>query len=334
MGIDRNRVVVYVDMGTTRTRVWLLAGGRVTARASAAAGARDTARDGSSGRVRAALCDLIAEVRAAEQAKGVEATHVAAAGMIGSAQGLVEVPHVQAPADLDDIAAGVQRHRSPDVTDLEILLVPGVRTGPLQADGRTVGTTDVMRGEETLAIGLAAQGLLQRGGVLFNAGSHWKLVGFDENGCVAWSLTSMTGELVHAVQTQTILASGLPGERLSTFDADWLDAGVDEVRRAGLARTLFCVRLLEQTGGSTPEQRFSFLLGATTAADVDAVVGQGVLAADQSVVITGGGAAPAAIAHVLAGLGISTEVLSDEELEAGYFAGLDLITELAHTPAG
>lgn len=326
---ERNDQVVYVDMGTTRTRVWLLARGRLVSRASAAAGARDTAREGSSGRVRAALRDLIAEVRAAGRAEGVEPAHVAAAGMIGSAQGLVEVPHVQAPAGLDELAEGVQRHHFPDVTDLDVLLVPGVRTGPLRTDGRTVGTTDVMRGEETLVLGLAAQGLLPRRSVLFNAGSHWKLVAFDEDGCVASSLTSMTGELVHAVQTQTILASALPGERLSAFDAEWLDAGVDEVRRAGPARTLFCVRLLEQSGGSTPEQRFSFLLGAATAADLDAVVGQGLLAADEPVVITGGGAAPAAISHVLAGHGISTDVLTGEQVEAGYLAGLDLVTEPA-----
>jgi 2-keto-3-deoxy-galactonokinase len=38
---------ICIDTGTTNTRVWLTAGGRVLAQARAGVGVRDTARDGS-----------------------------------------------------------------------------------------------------------------------------------------------------------------------------------------------------------------------------------------------------------------------------------------------
>jgi 2-keto-3-deoxy-galactonokinase len=45
---------VGIDTGTTNTRAWLVDGDRILARREAAAGARDTARDGHDRKLRAA----------------------------------------------------------------------------------------------------------------------------------------------------------------------------------------------------------------------------------------------------------------------------------------
>ncbi len=42
-----------------------------------------------------------------------------------------------------------------------------------------------------------------------------------------------------------------------------------EQRKSGLARALFCVRLLDQQGETTAEQRMAFLVGACIASDLD-----------------------------------------------------------------
>ena len=315
---------VYVDMGTTNTRVWLAHEDKVVARASATVGVRDTARDGSNARVRTALSDLIAEVRA--QADRVQPSVVpwcvAAAGMITSQLGLVEVPHVEAPAGPAELAARVERHYFPDVTDLPVLLVPGVRSGPSRYDAETVGAADVMRGEETLCVGLVALGLLGPGGTLLNLGSHWKAIRLDAEGRIASSITSIGGELIHAAQTQTILASAVPHERPSVLDGRWVEAGMREQRRSGLGRALFCVRLLEQASESTPEERLAFLVGAFIAADLDALVAGRMLTADAAVVITGGGALAAAWRHALSHISISAITLTDAEVERALLTGL------------
>jgi len=315
--------LICVDAGTTNTRVWLTIGDRVIARAQAGVGVRDTARDGSSERLRGALRELIDQVRddARNRGRAQSPECVIAAGMITSPLGLVEVPHVTAPAGLNDLAASTAPHGFPEITDLPILLIPGVRSGPRRCDQETAGTTDVMRGEETLLIGLNALGLLKPRSTLLNLGSHWKVIKLDQDARIASSVTSMTGELLHTAQTQTILASSVPQTRPTGADRTWLEAGMREQRRSGLARALFCVRLLEQGSASSAEQRMSFLIGAFLASDMDAMVSRGLLDSEGAVVIAGGGAVAEAWRDALAHLSIQAITLSDFEVERALLTG-------------
>ena len=242
--------LVCVDAGTTNTRVWLVAGGRILARREATIGARDTARDGHSRALRGTLRDLIANVRARTPLGMRAPWRVAAAGMITSRQGLYEVPHVAAPAGAAELAAGARESVLSDITEVPILFVPGVRTGSLDGGEDGIGSVDVMRGEETLAVGLFHQGRMPAGSRLLHVGSHWKLIRLDAAGRVAGSITSLAGEMMQAVANETILASGLPSTPLVAPDERLLHEGMDEARRSGLARALFCVRLLELAGAS------------------------------------------------------------------------------------
>ena len=315
--------LICVDAGTTNTRVWLTVGDQVVARGQAGVGVRDTARDGSSARLRNALRELINQVR--DEAGNQEVTQspecVIAAGMITSPLGLAEVPHVSAPAGLNELAASTERHSFPEITDLPILLIPGVRSGPRRCDQETVGETDVMRGEETLVIGLSALGLLAPRSTLLNLGSHWKVIRLDQDARISASVTSMSGELIHTAQTQTILASSVPQTRPTAIDQTWLEAGMREQRRSGLARALFCVRLSEQGSESSAEQRLSFLIGAFLASDVDAMVSSGLLNSESPVVITGGGVIAEALRIVLAQYSVRAITLGDPEVESALLAG-------------
>src|SRR5262249_43085685 len=77
---------------------------------------------------------------------------IVAAGMLSSEVGLVAVPHVPAPAGLEELARASGFVSLPEVDDRPILVVPGVRTpageGP---DGWF--EADVMRGEECETLG-------------------------------------------------------------------------------------------------------------------------------------------------------------------------------------
>lgn len=314
----KHDTLICVDTGTTNTRVWLTEGGKVLAQARASVGVRDTARDGSPTRLHTTLRNLLAEVIAGQPFPRA----VLAAGMITSPLGLAEVPHVAAPASVQDLIGNTQRHAFPQITDLPVFLVPGVRSGPLQCNAETIGTADVMRGEETLCIGLTALGLLPPRSTLLNLGSHWKLIRLDEHARIAASSTSLSGELIHTTQTQTILASAVPPGKPEIVDEYWLQAGMREQRAAGVARALFCVRLLEQRSVASPEQRMAFLLGVYLAADLDAMLRQGFLQPGQPVVLTGGGAVAKAWQGALRALAIPATQLSEAEVERGFLTGL------------
>ncbi len=313
---------IFVDAGTTNTRVWLMRGDEVLAHANAMVGVRDSARDGSTDRLRAALRDLLAEVQTKENA-----SCVIAAGMITSSLGLADVPHVAAPAGLAGLAAATQSYLFPDVTDLPVLLVPGIRSGVAACDAHSVSQVDVMRGEETLCVGLVELGLAPLPCTVLNLGSHWKAIQLDAGGRVRSSVTALTGELIHTTQTNTILASAVPHERPVNLAPTWAEAGMREQRQAGLARALFCVRLLEQKGDCTPDERLAFLIGAYLAADFDGLTRQGLLQVGSAVLLTGGGVIAETWARVLAEAAIPARIIQQEESEKALLTGLRAILQ-------
>jgi 2-dehydro-3-deoxygalactonokinase len=247
---------------------------------------------------------------------------VLAAGMISSPQGLCDVPHLAAPAGVPELAAASREQVLREVSELPFLFVPGVRTSSRPgADG--IAAEDVMRGEETLALGLATLGLLAPGEGLLNLGSHWKLLRLDLEGRVAFSITSIAGELLQAVRTQTILASALPDGALEQADAVQVRRGLREARRAGLSRALFCVRLLELAQETSPAERLAFALGAFIGADLDHL--EAALGTGTAVTIAGGEKTGGAWAQALGEAGHPVRSLSAAQAEAGFLAGLRAI---------
>ena len=323
---DAKLCAVYVDTGTTNSRVWLMRGDTILAKAEAHVGVRDTAKDGSAARLRSALRELIEGVRAQSE---VAPVCVSAAGMITSSLGLAEVPHVAAPAGIAELAAATRSHGFPDVTDLPVLLVPGVKSGQMPCELATVAESDLMRGEETLCAGLILTGLAKLPATVLNLGSHWKAIRLDGEGRISASVTSLAGELVYAAQTQTILASAVPHERPATINFDWLEAGMRQQRQTGLSRALFCVRLLEQSKQGSTENRLSFLIGVFLADDLDALSARRILT--DSVVIVGSGSLAEAWQYALAQVEIQSQIISGEQSERAMLAGLRNITSIALT---
>jgi 2-dehydro-3-deoxygalactonokinase len=320
---DAPLCAVCVDMGTTNTRTWLLEGERVLVRAARPVGIRDSARAGSAEALREALREAIAELRASAPSK--EPQVVAAAGMITSPQGLCEVPHLPAPAGAEELAAAARWTELGEVTDLPVLLVPGIRSGPPRMAAMRIGTADVMRGEETLCAGLVALELIKLPAVVINLGSHWKAIQINSSGQIEGSVTSLAGELLHAAQANTILASSLPKERPATLAEPWLEAGMREQRRSGHSRTLFGVRLLDLAGQGTAEERYAYAAGAFIASEMDALLSLGVLAKNVPVAIVGADAMAGGWLHALAAAGVPASVTPAADAERAFLAGLSRI---------
>ncbi|MFN8004844.1 MAG: 2-dehydro-3-deoxygalactonokinase [Acidobacteriota bacterium] len=323
---EQRFTALCVDMGTTNTRIWLVQGGQILAKRQAGVGVRDTARDGSALRIRQALRELIADLLQTEQAAP---QCLIAAGMITSPLGLAEVAHLSAPAGLSELADNVARFSFPDICALPVYLVPGIRSGNASASLADIGERDVMRGEETLCAGLVASGRITPPASILNLGSHWKWIELDAAGRVSGSITSLSGEMIHATQTTTILASAVPSERPETLADDWCAAGRREAQQSGLARALFCVRLLELAGQGTPEERMSYLLGAFIAADLIALQARGALTAGMSVYLTGGGAVAQGWQQALAAASVSAHQLAPDEIETALLKALQRIAFVA-----
>jgi 2-dehydro-3-deoxygalactonokinase len=251
-----------IDGGTTNTRARLVLDGNLRAKAVRPVGARDAALASGAAPLVQAVAETVAEVLHA--AGRATPDFVVAAGMLTSEAGLCGVPHVEAPAGLEDLASGAVTRAIDAITSTPILFIPGVRTTAAAA----WADADVMRGEECETLG-AWLALAPNGPATFLwPGSHTKLVAVDERGCITASVTTLAGELLSAVARHTLLAASLPADLPDEPDLEAAVEGAQLAATRGLGRAAFLVRLAALTSRWDPQARAAFWLGAVVGDDV------------------------------------------------------------------
>jgi 2-dehydro-3-deoxygalactonokinase len=146
-------------------------------------------------------------------------------GMIGSRNGLLEVPYCPCPASATEIAGAVGW-----VVPNKIAIVPGLRNG----------FDDVMRGEESQVLGAAAVlGLTDALMVL--PGTHSKWVSL-ENGAITGFDTFMTGEFYALLKEHSILAKSLTEPEI--WNPEAFIQGIETAMLGeSLLRTAFSLRV-------------------------------------------------------------------------------------------
>ncbi|SCM71213.1 putative 2-dehydro-3-deoxygalactonokinase protein [uncultured Pleomorphomonas sp.] len=264
-------LIATLDTGTTNTRVVAWRDGAPVAEAGRPVGVRDTAITGSTDKLKAAVGEALAEaIAGADVAPGEDRLYLAS-GMITSNAGLREIPHLAAPAGKAELAAGMQAVELPGVCDRPIWLIPGVKSHGGGVGLDDCDAMDIMRGEETEAMGvLSALGI---GGpaVLALPGSHAKFVGIDAAGRITGSMTTISGELLDAISRHTLIAGSVDHGFADEVEPEALLKGAAMGAKLGVARSAFLVRLLDLFGDLDRNGRASFLLGAVLAGDLAAL---------------------------------------------------------------
>ena len=247
---------IAVDWGTTNRRAWLIdAQGNVAGEFSDNLGLMSVPPAG--------FDSAVAEIR---EQLGVYPMLLA--GMVGSDKGWRKAPYLKCPADAQMLAGAIlwvePRHTG---------IVPGV----CQIKGRA----DVMRGEETQALGAMAEAAISSDAYICHPGTHTKWITLKQ-GRIDSFQTTMTGEIFNLLKTNSILSAQM-GAAVTVGSA--FQAGLDEIR-AGvpLLAALFAVRaryLLEHGEAAGA----SFASGLLIGSDVQAGLAQA--DASQTVAIIG-----------------------------------------------
>lgn len=269
-----SKCYLVIDCGTTNLRVTLLDENRQNIDViRAEGGVRHTAIDGHNGRLKAMLRESIEAVLARNGYTAADVARCVASGMITSNMGLLEIPHVPAPASAADLRAAMQEKVFEDIAPFPIAFIPGVRNFASPVDMENFSEMDMMRGEEVEAIGLYKL-LAPKGAAVFVLpGSHNKFVSMDAEGRIMGCMTSISGELLDAVTHHTILADAVGHSFVSAqeYDAVMAKEGAWECAKSGLGRAAFAGRILNTLGGKEKSKIQSYLLGATLALDVQAM---------------------------------------------------------------
>ena len=256
------KIRIVIDGGTTNTRIHLCKGSEIIAEQKIHLGARlsGNQRDAFLQALSEGIRELLAEHGIIED----EVEAIIASGMITCETGLAEIPHIPAPAGLNELSVGMVRLHFPEICKVPFYLIPGVKQA-----GTYYGDMDVMRGEETEIMGICHEIGVDRNISVILPGSHSKVIYLDKEGKIKDFSTMLTGEMIAAIATDTILANTLSFEGAAL--TDMLYDGYKYANEFGLNQALFKVRILGQFMKAMPDDVYSFYLGVLLCDEVNAI---------------------------------------------------------------
>ncbi len=266
--------MLVIDGGTTNVRITLHSSlGEALCVYKKEAGVAHTAIDGHNGRIRDAVREGFNELLNRHGYSASSVTNCVAYGMITSREGLLEIPHCVAPVDAAGLHKAMVQKTFPEIAPFPIRFIPGVRNfnGAVGLDN--FSQMDMMRGEETEAIGLWRLLNAKDPCVMVLPGSHNKFVKMDASGAILNCMTTMSGEFLSALSHHTILSGAVGRAFLAEeeYDRETVLAGYLEAERAGLNRAAFAGRILSTLGKLPPGRVAGYLLGAVLQADARAL---------------------------------------------------------------
>jgi len=180
------------------------------------------------------------------------------AGMVGSDQGWVSVPYIIAPVNVGNLAEHVSSFILP--WGAKATIVPGV------SYTNTLGSKDVMRGEEVQLFGLAKI-INQTNAMALFPGTHSKHIKFSNNQLIQFS-TYMTGELFSILSTQSILGRDIPKQSQSESA---FYRGVAESQTNNLTHQLFMARTHRLFGEIEESEIIDYLSGLLIGYEIRAI---------------------------------------------------------------
>lgn len=272
---------VLLDCGTTNSRAYVTsADGRVLSSAKVALGVRNVAASGDKESLRRGLEALIAEaVDWSGVGKG-QISAVFSAGMITSELGLAELPHLLAPCGVQELAdAMVRVEHTGLLPGVPVYFIRGIknRIGDDETFLRhRLGEADFMRGEEVQMVGLIARKRIREPIVAVVLSSHSKFILIDQNGVIQKSLTTLSGQLFHAIKSETFVGKSIADDGTEVRPMDYFNKHIVRdamacVEEAGLSRSLMLVRFMDVLEQTKWYDRLLFFESLVAAEDMQCV---------------------------------------------------------------
>ncbi len=266
-----------IDSGTTNSRVYLLDNNRqLVAQREKKIGVRDAALSGTSETLRLGLKELIEETVFSVDLSTKDISFAITSGMITSEIGLVEISHLWAPVNIDDIASSIVEIRDPKILPLEIpfYFIRGIKNyfseSTIYKDIRKI---DFMRGEETQIAGLLTiYQELKLPVIVIILSSHTKYIYLNQEKQIAGSLTTLSGQIFEALNKETSIGKSITSDGnqppLDYFDRDVADIAYQAVQECGFLRALIMPRFMEVLLKRPWYEREFFINAAIAAEDL------------------------------------------------------------------
>jgi len=234
---------MYMDSGTSNTRVYLLRDEELVGAALAAVGTKDSAIAGDNAVLLRGLKRLYNELLLKNGLSDSDISEIWLSGMVTNSFGIREVPHMSLPLDAKKLAAEAYCHFEDRFFRRRLMLLRGAKSvGPGQmVDFSNVETVNNVRGEEIEVVGVMSTPLAPEDGdfVVVCPGSHTHVC-LVRNRRFSDILSCFTGELHHAIASGTVLSGELERGAVE-MEKQGVLRGYGYLKQYGMVRALYLI---------------------------------------------------------------------------------------------
>ena len=273
-------MVCILDFGTTNVKLYLCEGGQIVQKVVENVGIKDFSNNIMKVSMEDYLRDLLTRSLEKTGRTMDDLRRLICFGMITAETGLKEVPHLTAPASLEQMKESVYEWK--DQTFLpehvQVLMIRGVKKPLYQGEDMFKRLEiDFMRGEETQCIGVLKKlGVTEAVNVVVLS-SHTKLIHINDRCEIADSITTLTGQLFDLLQTRTIVGKSIrtPKEKMKTVTDETIDKVValaeHLLRTKGFSRCMMLPRFMELFTDMTDIERMCYVDAVLALEDVRSI---------------------------------------------------------------
>jgi len=265
-----------IDSGTTTTRIYIVnENGDIVASGRTKVGVRDTSITGSRDKLRNGVAKLFYDVLSENGISDDDVSFAISSGMITSEIGLIEIPHIVAPAGIEQLTKGMLKVEDPNVLPIgrPVYFIRGIRNNyPQPATIRNLPCIDFMRGEETQCIGIMTKRNLVYPCNLVALSSHTKIMYINENREIVFSKTTISGQIYEALVASTNIGKSIvdcTGEQSGGYSYEELvEVAMDIVFKEGFIRSCMAPRFMQVLLNTDSSERKTFIDAAIASEDL------------------------------------------------------------------
>lgn len=265
-----------IDCGTTNTRVYLVDGEKIIGTGEEKVGVRDTALNGSNNVIKEGLKKAFDKAIENAQLSSInEIKYAVASGMITSELGLVDLPHIIAPAGINELSENAVVINDKDIFpfDMPIIFVRGIKNNYGEnAKVNDIRSMDFMRGEEVQVMGALRELKPQLPVNIVFLSSHTKVVNVNKEGKIEGSITTISGQFFESLKHTSIYKSieniDSTSECSNYKYEEIADIAYDCVHKSGFLRTMLMPRFMQNLLTTNSEERRLFVDSAIASDDI------------------------------------------------------------------
>ena len=271
-------MVVVIDCGTTNSRIYVVsAENKIIASGTREIGVRDTTITGSKDVLKTGIEKLYTDTLRENNIRSNDIDYVVASGMITSEIGLIEIPHLVAPAGIEELAKNIMIVTDPNVIDIGIpvYFIRGVRNNYGEnATIKDLQKIDFLRGEEVQCIGILNELKPSLPLNVVVLSSHTKIIHLDQRGKITNCMSTISGQFYNALKEATSVGKSIVSLENETGTGlsfeEIVEAAERCVEHAGLSRAMLMPRFMQVLLKTNGHDRKLFVNAAIAADDMKA----------------------------------------------------------------